>query len=312
MTALEQAEQEKQNRLLNNLFSDMQELIPYLDDDTVTDISVQDSGEIIVSSFGKGRIFTGKTLSPVITQRIILAAANLNGRTINASSGFPVFEGIIPKYNARITGLMPPNVTRSEISIRKPPKMIFTLESYVSCARMTKEQYEIIVQAIQKDKNIVVTGSTGSGKTTLLNAIIYKMSELAPDKNFYIVEDVPEIQCNAKMKSLLWVPSECAEKAVYEALRWNPDKVFFGEVRNGSVMKILYMLLNSGHNGSATSMHANSCALALQKIKNWLGGEYNEYLSDIIQIIIHLKKTREGIRVDEIMQVEKDTVDSAT
>ena len=75
----ELAEIEKQKRLEANLFSDMKELIPYLEDNAVSDIAVVDSGEIIVSRFGQGRVFTGIILTPIATQRIILAAAVYSG-----------------------------------------------------------------------------------------------------------------------------------------------------------------------------------------------------------------------------------------
>lgn len=306
MTVLEQAEQEKQNRLLNNLFSDMRELVPYLEDDAVTDISVQDSGEIIVTKFGKGRIFTGIVLHPVETQRIILAAAALIGRNLETSGGFPVLEGVIPKYNARITGMMQPNLMRSEISIRKPPKTVYTLESYVSGGRMTQRQYETVLQFITERKNLVISGSTGSGKTTFTNAVIHKMEELTPDDNFYIVEDVPELQCNAKMKTMLWVPKELADRAVQEALRWNPDRIIFGEVRNGRVMTELFEAWNTGHPGNVTTIHADSAFSTLQRIKGLLGNGSEVQLSDTIQLVVHLRKTKEGIRVDEVMPVEEN------
>ncbi len=311
MNPQELAEQEKQERLLKNLFSDMKELIPYLEDGDVTDIAVQDSGEIIVSRFGKGREFTNTYLSAVTTQRIILAAAALLGRKLDTQSGFPVLEGIIPKYNARITGMMPPNLMRPEISIRKPPEKVFTLESYVETGRMTSEQYETVVQYIRDRKNLVISGSTGSGKTTFTNAIIRKMEELSPKDNFYVVEDIPELQCKARMKTCIWIPKEHAARAVEEALRWNPDRIIFGEVRNGRVMHELMESWNTGHEGNVTTLHADNCLSTLRRIRGLLrrseDGNDAAELSDVIHLIVHLRKTKDGIRVDEIMPVKEDT-----
>jgi len=307
MNVLEQAEQEKQDRLLSNLFADMKEIMPYLEDDSVTDIAVPDSGEIIVTKFGKGRIFTGIVLSDVTVTRIILATAAIIGRKLESLSGFPVLEGIIPKVNARITGMLQPNLVRPEISIRKPPKTIFSLESYVDNAYMTKEQYNTVVEYIKERKNIVVSGSTGSGKTTFTNAVIKKMVELTPDDNYYIVEDVPELQCNARMKTMLWIPKELAEKAVQESLRWNPDRIIFGEVRNGKVMTELMEAWNTGHSGNVTTIHADNALSTLQRIKGLLGNGSEINISDTIHLIVHLRKTSEGIRVDEVMPVKKET-----
>ena len=176
------AEEIKKERMLDNLLNDdMKEFLPYLEDDSVTDIAVVDSGEIIITQFGKGRTFTGIYVPDFIVERIIKATASLLGRPLGSYTGFPILEGRIPKYNARITGLMQPNCIRPELQIRKPPKEIYSLENYLESGRMTQEQYDVIVQNIKERKNIIVSGSTGSGKTTCTNAIIKKMVEFTPD-----------------------------------------------------------------------------------------------------------------------------------
>ena len=303
----EAIEQIKQDRLENNLLQDMKDLLVYLEDKSVTDIAIPDSGEIIITRFGKGREFTGKFLSEVMTQRIILATAALNGKQLETYTGFPILEGIIPSYNARITGLMKPNTKRPELQIRLPPKVIYSLEDYVDSKKMTQENYEEVCRYIQERKNIVVSGSTGSGKTTFTNAVIKKMVEITPNDNFYIIEDVPELQCTAKMKTMLYVPKEFAKKAVEESLRWSPDRIIFGEVRNGIVMKELLEAWNTGHPGNVTTIHADSGYSTLLRIKGMLGENKDIQLSDTIQLVVHLKKTKEGIKVDELYPVNDET-----
>lgn len=305
----ELAEIEKAKRLEANLFSDMKELIPYLEDNTVSDIAVVASGEIVVSKFGKGRIFTNEFLSPIVTQRIILAAAAVIGAKIDTLGGFPLLEGVIPKYNARITGLLPPRVPRPELSIRRPSTVIRTLEDYVKDNQLTREQYEIVVQYIKERKNIVISGSTGSGKTTFTNAVIHKMEEFTPDAHFYVVEDTPELQCNARMLTPIWTPKEYAHIAVEEALRFFPDRIIFGEVRNGRIMSDLLESWNTGHPGNVTTIHADNCLSTIQRIKGMLKAVNNnlDNLSDVIHLIVHLKRTTNGIKVDEIMPVKEDT-----
>lgn len=309
LTPQDQATQERYNRLLKNLFTDMKSLIEYLDDEEVTDIAVQDSGEIIISKFGKGRIFTGKALSEITTHRIILSLAAVVGAKIDSYSGFPKLESFIPRYKARITALLPLKVLRPVISIRKPAKKIYTLEQYVENKQMTQEQYDFILDHIQQLNNIVVSGQTGCGKTTLTNAIIKKMEEFTPDANFYIVEDVPELQCCAKMKVSICTDKNHAAEAVEEALRFNPDRIIFGEVRSGKVMNALVGAWNTGHKGSVTTIHANTCLSTLQRIQKLLRSvgenDSSEQLSEVIQLIIHLSKTSAGIKVDEIMVVKE-------
>ena len=311
LTSQELAEAERQNRLIRNMLGDLEPIKPYLDDPEVTDIAVQDSGEIIISRFGHGRIFTGKQLGELITMRIIKSVAACVGVKVEAYSSLPKLEAFIPIYNARITGLLPPKVIRASISIRKPATKIYTLEDYVKNGQMTQEQKEVIEDAIRAEKNIVVAGATGCGKTTLTNAIIKKMEEFTPCSNFYIVEDVPELQCSARMKESVFSDKHTAWEAVEEALRFNPDRIIFGEVRNAMVMVALATAWNTGHKGSVTTIHANSCLATLSRIKKLLisGGDRStaDELSEIIHLVIHLTKTDNGIRVDEIMDVSSDT-----
>lgn len=306
----ETAEELKKKRMLDNLLSDdMKDIVPYLEEDTVTDIAVVDSGEIIVTRFDRGKEFTGKYLPDYMTERIIKATAAIQDINLDSLSGFPVLEAVIPKYGARITGLM--KVTqRSEIQIRKPPKTVYTLEEYVKHGQMTEAEYRQIEDAIKENKNIIVSGSTGSGKTTLTNAILQKMTEITPDDNFYIVEDTPELQCNARMKTMLCVAKEFAWKAVEESLRFTPQRVIFGEVRRANVMQELIDAWRTTPHGGVSTFHAINGASTLMRIKGMVGKDDPEtanHLSEIIQVIVHLKRDKSGVRVDEIMNVTEET-----
>lgn len=307
------AEELKKERMIENLLrDDMKDFIPYLDDDKVTDIAVTDSGEIIVTRWGEGRVFTGKKVPSYITERIIKATSFIIGKPLDSFTGFPVLEGVIPKYNARITGLMPPVVMRPELQIRKPPKNIYSLEQYVESGTMTKDQYESVVKNLKLRKNIVVSGSTGSGKTTFTNACIKKMVELTPDDNFYIIEDTGELQCQARMKTMLTIAKSDAAKAVEESLRFSPDRIIFGEVRTGNVMKELLDAWRTGHSGNITTVHANDGASTLLRIKGMVQNfdrELADHLSEVIHCVVHLKKQDNKVRVNEIFDVTESTDD---
>ncbi len=310
------AEELRQERMLNNLLrDDMKQFIPYLEDDTTTDIAVLDSGEMIVSHFGTGRCFTDIFIEPYITERIIKATSSLIEQDIEWNSRFPVLEGVIPKYKARITGFVRPNVIRPELQLRMPCKCIYSLEQYVQDKRMTKEQYDVIIRTIKERGNIIVSGSTGSGKTTCTNAILKKMEEFTPDDNFYIVEDTPELQCNARMKTTLWIPKSYAAKAVEESLRFSPDRIIFGEVRSGVVMRELLDAWRTGHPGNVTTLHANDGKSTLLRIKSMLGTgdiEMANHLADVISLVVHLKKGTSGPFVDELFPVTEETDDFLT
>lgn len=305
------AEEIRKQRMLDNLLNDdMRAIVPYLKEKNVTDIALPDSGEIIVTRFREPRDFTGIVLPDYIVERIIKAAAAISGRPLDVYSGFPILETNIPVYNARLTALMEPNCCRPELQIRKPPEIIYTLEEYVEHGEMTQAQYDCIVSFIKNRANIMVSGATGSGKTTLTNAILHKMVELTPEDNFYIVEDTYEIQCKARMKTRLVVPKEFTYKAVEEALRFSPDRIIFGEVRNALVCRSLLEAWETGHAGNVTTVHANNCKVTLLKIKSWLGSDMSfmaEHLSDVIQLVVHIKRTIEGIHVDELYPLSDET-----
>lgn len=308
------AEELKKDRMIENLLrDDMEQFIPFLEDELVTDIAVTDSGELIITKWGEGRVFTGIMIPTYITERIIKAASYCIGRPLESYTGFPILEGRLPKYDCRITGLMPPNVNRAELQLRKPPRKIYTLEEYVQNGQMTEEQYETIVQAIENRKNIIISGATGTGKSTLANACIKKMVDFTPSDNFYIVEDTPELQCTARMKTMLTINAEDAAKAVKEALRFSPDRIIFGEVREGIVIKELLDAWKTGHSGNLTTIHANDGASTLLRIKgkvNQFDSELADNLSEVINLVIHLKKTEDNkVRVNEIYNVTEDTDD---
>lgn len=302
------ADREKKARLNNNFLSDISDLKKYFDDPAVTDIFVLGTGEVVIKVFARGKIFTGEKISPSKVRGIILSAAALLGKQIDPTGGYPKLEAVIPPpYNARITGLLPPWVETPQLTFRKPPKEIYSLESYVESGRMKLSEYEIICSYVKDRKNILIGGGTGSGKSTLTNAVIRKMTEYAPDDRFYIVEDVPELQCSARDRTMVSVNPKDATEAIRTALRWTPDRIIFGEIRYGEVANEYIKALNTGHKGSVTTIHVDSCASMLARMEDLLrevilGSIPN--LADTIHLCVHMVGGRNGPHVDEVMLVE--------
>lgn len=298
-------EQQKNKRQMDNFLSDISDLAQYLADPKVTDISTSHRGEIIVKIFGSGKIFTGKRLSPTRVKSIIFSAAMLLDKTIDTLGGIPKLEAVIPPpYNARITGLLPPWVEYPQIRLRLPPKIIYPLEDYVEKKRMKQDEYDLVCQYIGERKNILVGGATGSGKSTFVNAVLKKMVELTPDESFYIVEDVPELQIEARDKTMVAVNPKYAAEAVRTAMRWLPNRIIFGEVRYGEVANELLKSWNTGHTGNVTTIHADSSSLMLLRFEDLLREEIKGTIPDISQTIhlcVHLKATNAGPVVDEVL-----------
>lgn len=301
----------KKRQMENLLKDDMASITGFLDERNLTDVSIVDSGEIIVKRFGIGREFTGIVLPDYIVDRIIKSCASINGKTLDTFTSFPKFEGTIPKYDARITGFLPPAVVRPSIQIRKPPLDIFSLEDYVKKGFIKKEFYEKVVNAIGLRKNIIVCGGTGSGKTTFTNAVILKMQEFTPKDNFYIVEDSSELQCTARMKTKICVPKDAVRDAVIESMRFSPDRIIFGEVRTKEVMYELLDAWKTGADGGVTTMHTNDCRTAIMRIRSMMAGmgdmESADNLSEMVQFLVHMRHTDRGVLVDEVMEVTPET-----
>lgn len=253
------AREEKAQRIYDNFLEDLGIVKKFFQDPSITDIKIISTGEIIIEKFAVGKVFTGEFLPPEQVKGIILSASHLLGQEIDYSTGFPKLECVLPKpYNLRFTGILPPTVQNAEIAMRRPAAKIYTLEEYVQNGQLQKDEYELICQYIKERKNILVGGSTGSGKTTFTNAIIRKMVEYTPNDSFYIVEDVPELQCPAKDKTFLSVNRKCAAEAVRTALRWTPNRIIFGEVRYGEVADELIKSWNTGHTGNVPRWGENS------------------------------------------------------
>jgi len=301
-------ELERQTRQMENLLRDLKLLLPFFETSSITNIFVYSDGRVQADDFRKGVYDTDIRLSKAERMRIINSLASVSDIPIDKWVS-PTLEAIIPKYNVRTTAILPPWVTSPEITFRRPPDTIFTLEEYVAQGRMSKEHYDLIVFHIEKRSNIVISGSTGSGKTTFTNACIEKMREVTPDERFYIIEDTPELQCRSKNKTQLYIRKDQAVAAIQTALRWTPKRIIFGELRSGEVTVELLEAWNTGHPGNITTIHADSACSTIQRINGLLRQRIVGDLPDVgnvIHFIIHLQfRSGFGPVVDEALTVKE-------
>jgi type IV secretion system protein VirB11 len=301
-------DQEKENRRFDNLFDDLYELKKYLDNPKITDIFVNSSGEIIIKKFAEGKVFTGEYVKAIKIRALIYAVASVSGKHIDPLNGFPKLETVLPPpYRARFTGILPPWVEKPEITLRMPPREIFPLENYVEKGRLKPAEYDLICRFIKERKNLLVGGGTGSGKSTFVNAVLKKMLEYTPNDRFYIVEDVPELQCDARDKTMITVLPRHAAEAVRTALRWTPDRIIFGEVRYGEVANELIKSWNTGHSGNITTIHADSCSSMLSRLGDLLKEEIKgsiPRLQDAVHLCVHLTAGPNGPLVDDVIPTD--------
>ena len=306
----EDAEQEAIRRRMENLEWDLAPLIPYFNMPQVSNVYVYGSGEVEIGEFGKKPYFVDLSLSVSQRKRIINSLASISETPIDIWER-PTLESIIPKYNIRTTAILPmPGWTKfPEITFRRPADKIFTLEDYVDSERLSNEYYKKIIEHLGKRSNIVVSGSTGSGKTTFTNALLHKMAELTPEERFYIVEDVPELQCSARRTTQLYIKKNQAVLAIQTALRWTPDRIIFGEIRSGDVAVELLEAWNTGHPGNVTTIHADNAASTLTRLEGLLRQKIAGKLPDLswsIQLIVHLRaRAGFGPVVYEVMSLDE-------
>jgi type IV secretion system protein VirB11 len=305
--------EETKKRELDNIRFNLRQLEELFIDPKLTDIFCSKEGNISFKKFGKDIENSDITLT--VSQRFQLLNQIAKYMELNINFfEYPVLEGTIPVpewKNARITAIFPPWIVEPSFTIRKPPEKIYTLEDYVTNGQLTHERYELVTGYIKENKNIIVSGGTGSGKTTFVNAIIKKKCEFYPNHRYYIVQDVSELQCDAQYADMPIIRSDQSILAVLLSLRYTPNFIIFGEVRKGAVMAELLDAWNTGHPGGVTTIHANSSAATITRIRKLLLDHYlNESslpdLNEYIDVIIYIRKDKEtGIVIDEIMEMKK-------
>ncbi|PSL90803.1 P-type conjugative transfer ATPase TrbB [Pseudomonas sp. R9.37] len=294
-------------RLTERLRRDLGELVEgALNDAKTTDILLNADGKLWLKRLGEptrviGEIKAWRALSAMKT------LAGLLGKTIGAKE--PILDGELPFGNERFAGQLPPIVSSPCFAIRKPAIAVFTLASYVALGIMTQEQCDAIKKAVCEHKNILVVGGTGSGKTTLINAIIKEMVDNDPNERIFIIEDTGEIQCSAVNSVQYHTTLEVDMTALLKtSLRMLPDRIIVGEVRGAEALDLLDSW-NTGHDGGAGTLHANTPKSALYRLKSLITRnkhaptEIEPLIAEAVHLIVHIKKTPEGRRVQGILEI---------
>jgi len=201
-----------------------------------------------------------------------------------------------------------PVVSKPTFTIRKKASKLFTLKDYISTGVITPEKAELIKKAVEKRMNILVVGGTGSGKTTLTNAIIDQMVKITPKHRLVIIEDTVEIQCASENAVILRSVDQVDMRRLLKAtMRLRPDRILVGEVRGGEALDLL-KAWNTGHPGGVATVHANSAKAGLTRIEQLISEVSNkpmqELIAEAVNLIISIKKTKEGRRVDEVIVVD--------
>ena len=162
---------------------------------------------------------------------------------------------------------------------------------------MSESDAQFLRQAVLDKKNILVGGGTGSGKTTFVNALLQEVA-LTNDR-IYIVEDNAELQCDAqnKVEILVHPPIYTHQRAIMDALRFRPDRIIVGEVRDGAALDML-KAWNTGHPGGIATIHANTTTSMLDRLSQ-LCEEVMPHaprylIAEAIDICVHIRRAPES------------------
>ncbi len=297
-------------------------LQPLLDDPTVSEIMVNGPKQVWIERGGKlvrsGVTFEDDAHVIRVIQRIVLPL----GRRIDEDH--PTVDARLPD-GSRVNAVIPPVAVDGPcITIRKFSKDKLTVEQLVEFGSLTEEMAEFLRACVVARLNVVVSGGTGSGKTTLLNVL---SSFIPSDERIITIEDAAELQLQqehvvrleTKPPSLDGKGEVTIRDLVRNALRMRPDRIVVGEVRGGEALDML-QAMNTGHDGSMTTIHANSPRDAVARLETLClmsGVELpsraiREQIAAAIDLIIQQTRLRDGSRkitsITEVAGMEGDIV----
>lgn len=244
-------------------------LEPLIADDSVTEIMVIDHRHVFVERKGKITLTERAFRDPGHLIRVIERIVTPVGRRIDESS--PLVDARLAD-GSRVNAVIPPITPDGAcLTIRKFGKALFTLGKLVAYGSMTPEMAAFIDAAVALRKNIVVSGGTGSGKTSLLNAISLC---IGADERIVTIEDSLELRLQQRHVVRMEARPANAEgkgevsirALVKNALRMRPDRIVVGECRGGEALDML-QAMNTGHDGSLTTVHANTPADTVARLE---------------------------------------------
>lgn len=242
-------------------------LRPFFDDEAVNEIMVNAPNQVFVSRAGK-EFRVAVNLGPAEITAAITLIASLVAKEVGEKSGNRILSARLPGF--RIEAILPPvAVNGPSMCIRRHASRVFSIEEYIAAGVISEQYAQLMADAIHARENFLIVGGTGSGKTTLMNTALSMIPE---DERLFVIETVHELQLTADNHMLV----ECDEdqgvtprRAVRTAMRYAPKRIIVGELR-GPEAHDWMDAANTGHPGSAATIHANSASKALPRLENLL------------------------------------------
>jgi pilus assembly protein CpaF len=291
-------------------------------DDTITEIMVNGPHDIWVERAGRLYQVPIHFTDSSHLRRIINKIVAQIGRRIDESS--PMVDARLPD-GSRVNAIIPPlSLSGPLVTIRKFGETRLNLDDMIRIGTLSETTVDFLSRCIQSELNILISGGTGSGKTTLLNAL---STAVPDDQRIITIEDAAELKLNqrhvlrleSRPNNIEGEGEVAIRELVRNSLRMRPDRIIVGEVRGAEALDML-QAMNTGHDGSLSTVHSNSTRDALARVETMvLMAGYDLPLKAIraqvasaLDLIVHLERLEDGSRrvmqITEVQRMESDVV----
>src|SRR5579884_1137404 len=297
-------------------------LEPFLADASITEVMVNGCDRIYVERGGKIERTQARFIDDVHLMRIIDKIVSQVGRRIDEAS--PMVDARLPD-GSRVNAIIPPLALKGPtLTIRKFSRDPYTIDDLIAFGSLTSHAAQFLAACVKGKLNVLISGGTGTGKTTMLNAL----SAFVPhDERIVTIEDAAELQLQQEHVITLESRPPNIEgtgeikirELVRNALRMRPDRIIVGEVRGAETLDML-QAMNTGHEGSLTTIHANSPRDALSRLETLVmtaGVELphraiREQIASAFDLLVQIQRLVDGSRrlthISEVVGMESDVV----
>jgi pilus assembly protein CpaF len=297
-------------------------LEPFLRDDSVTEVMVNGGERIYIERSGKIELTDSSFVDDAHLLRIIDKIVSQVGRRVDEAS--PMVDARLPD-GSRVNAIIPPLALRGPtLTIRKFSRDPYTMDDLINFDTLTAKSAHFLAACVQGKLNVLVSGGTGTGKTTTLNAL---SAYIPGDERIITIEDAAELQLQqdhvitleARPPNIEGQGEVKIRELVRNALRMRPDRIIVGEVRGPETLDML-QAMNTGHEGSLTTIHANSPRDALARLETLVltaGVELplraiREQVASAFDLLVQITRLVDGSRrishVTEVLRMESDVI----